>query len=82
MTKNILSINEIENIFLNYVAEAGVILTNRPLIAEGELHRGHVEGDKNGAYILHLNHPVSDYIQHYSSTVKCNWVLSSLCPPL
>ena len=50
------SITEIENAFINHCADAGVVFT-QPLIADGVLHRAHVQGDKpgtkNGAYILH-----------------------------
>jgi putative DNA primase/helicase len=50
------SLTDIENAFFNHAADAGVIFTVRPLIADGVLHRVHVDGDKrgtkNGAYIL------------------------------
>jgi putative DNA primase/helicase len=71
------SISEIENAFFNHAADAGVIFTKRPLIIDGELHRGHVEGDKkgtkNGAYIIHCDGSPAGWFHHYGSAITGKW---------
>jgi putative DNA primase/helicase len=47
------------------------------IIADGRLHRGHVEGDapgsKNLAYKLHLDGLPAGYFEHFKSGIKQNW---------
>ena len=72
--------SEIENTFFSYAADAGVIFTDRQLIADGKLHRAHVEGDKsgtkNGAYIIHTDGNPAGWFMHYPTGIKGNWTLS------
>lgn len=77
---------DIENVFFNYAADAGVIFTNRPLIADSLLHRVHVQGDKsgtkNGAYILHADGKPSGWFQHFCSGAYGKWTLSGKREPM
>lgn len=86
MPVNNFSISDIENAFFNHAADVGVIFSNRPLIADGQLHRAHVEGDKrgtkNGAYILHTDGNPSGWLQHFSSGVCSKWTLSGRREPM
>ena len=74
------SISEIEAAFFNHCADAGAIFTDKPLIADGVLHRVHVDGDKrgtkNGAYILHADGNPSGWFQHFNTGMSGNWTLS------
>ncbi|MFI3187770.1 MAG: hypothetical protein QX198_17480, partial [Methylococcaceae bacterium] len=85
MTDKNYSVNEVETSFFNYCAEAGVIFTNQP-IADGTLHRAHVEGDKpgtkNGAYILHADSKPSGWFQHFVSGACGTWTLSGKRKPM
>ncbi|MFI3157112.1 MAG: toprim domain-containing protein [Methylococcaceae bacterium] len=80
------SINEIEAVFFNHAADAGVIFTDRPLIADSVLHRVHVDGDKrgtkNGAYILHADGNPSGWFQHFKTGISGNWTLSGKREPM
>lgn len=80
------SLNDIENAFFNHAADAGVIFTVRPLIADGVLHRAHVDGDKrgtkNGAYILHADGKPSGWLQHFCSGIYSKWTLSGKREPM
>lgn len=80
------SLNEIENVFFNHCADAGVMFGGRPLIADGVLHRDHVEGDKfgtkNGAYILHADGKPSGWFYHFVSGTYGNWTLSGKREPM
>ncbi len=75
-----MSLSEIENAFFNHAADAGVIFTDRPLIADGVLHRVHIDGDKrgtkNGAYILHADGNPSGWFQHFNTGISGKWTLS------
>jgi len=86
MTEKHVSISEIENAFFNHAADAGVMFTQRPLIADKALHREHVNGDKrgtkNGAYILHADGNPSGWFMHYPSGIKGNWTLSGKREPM
>ncbi|MDP3389075.1 MAG: toprim domain-containing protein [Methylococcaceae bacterium] len=79
------SINEIETAFFNHAAENGVVFTD-PLIADGVLHRSHVQGDKaaskNGAYILHYDGNPSGWYQHFVTGVCGTWSLTGKRQPL
>jgi putative DNA primase/helicase len=80
------SVIEIEAAFYNHAADAGVIFSQRPLVADGVLHRAYVEGDKrgtkNGAYILHTNGNPFGWFQHFSSSTAGKWALSGRHKPL
>ncbi|PPK77296.1 putative DNA primase/helicase [Methylobacter tundripaludum] len=80
------SLIEIENAFFNHAADAGVIFTDRPLIADGVLHRVHVDGDKrgtkNGAYILHADGNSSGWLQHFNTGISGKWTLSGKREPM
>lgn len=80
------SLTDIENAFFNHAADAGVIFTDRPLIADGALHRAHVDGDKrgtkNGAYILHADGKPSGWLQHFCSGTYSKWTLSGKREPM
>ena len=86
MTITNFSISDIENAFFSHAADAGVIFSNRPLIADGQLHRVHVEGDKrgtrNGAYILHSDGNPSGWLQHFCSGAYSKWTLSGKREPM
>lgn len=79
------SLSEIESSFSSYCADAGAIFT-QPLIADGVLHRVHVEGDKpgtkNGAYILYTNGNPSGWFQHFVSGAYGTWTLSGKREPM
>jgi len=85
MTDKQFSISEIESAFFNHCADAGVIFT-QPLIADGVLHRIHVEGDKsgtkNGAYILHADGNPSGWFQHFVSGTYGTWTISGKREPM
>jgi putative DNA primase/helicase len=80
------SLSEIENAFFNHCADAGVIFTGRPLIADSVLHRVHVDGDKrgtkNGAYILHTDGTPSGWFKHFNTGLSGNWTLSGKREPM
>lgn len=80
------SLIEIENAFFNHAANAGVIFTNRPLVADGVLHRVHIDGDKrgtkNGAYILHADGNSSGWFQHFNTGISGKWTLSGKREPM
>ena len=86
MPVNNFSISDIENAFFSHAADLGVIFSNRPLIADGQLHRVHVEGDKrgtrNGAYILHSDGNPSGWLQHFCSGAYSKWTLSGKREPM
>ncbi|GAB4262882.1 MAG: hypothetical protein Kow0065_13600 [Methylomicrobium sp.] len=67
---------EIIDQFRAAMAEAGMT-TNESIIADGRLHRFHVEGDKrgskNGAYTLHLNGRPAGYFEHFRSGIRQTW---------
>ncbi|MGZ4954401.1 MAG: toprim domain-containing protein [Methylobacter sp.] len=80
------SLSEIENAFFNHSADAGVIFTDRPLLADSVLHRVHVDGDKrgtkNGAYILHADGNPSGWFQHFKTGISGRWTLSGKREPM
>lgn len=79
------SVSQIESAFSNHCAEAGVIFTNQP-IADGVLHRVHIEGDKpgtkNGAYILHTDGNPSGWFQYFVTGSYGTWSLSGKREPM
>jgi putative DNA primase/helicase len=81
-----LSASEIENTFFSHAADVGVVFSQRPLCADGVLHRAHVEGDKRGtknaAYVLHADGNPSGWFQHFSSGTAGKWTLSGKREPL
>jgi putative DNA primase/helicase len=85
MTDKQFSISEIESAFFNHCADAGVLLKEQP-IADGVLHRVHIEGDKagtkNGAYILHADGNPSGWFQHFVSGTYGTWTLSGKREPM
>ena len=85
MTCNKHASGEIEHAFKNHCAELGVIFTKH-LIADGKLHREHVEGDKTGtknaAYILHADDRPAGWLQHFNSGVTSRWTLSGQREPM
>ncbi len=68
--------NQIINEFKTAMIEAGIVTTDQ-IIADGVLHRFHVQGDKtgskNGAYVLHLNARPSGYFEHFRTGEKRRW---------
>jgi len=80
------SISEIEAAFFNHAADAGVTFSKRPLIADGTLHREHVDGDKrgtkNGAYILHADGNPAGWFQHFKNGISGKWTLSGRQEPM
>jgi putative DNA primase/helicase len=81
-----MTVHDIENAFFNHAVDAGVVFSNRPLIADSLLHRAHVQGDKsgtkNGAYILHANGNPSGWFQHFCSGAYGKWTLSGKHEPM
>lgn len=66
----------IENQFLDAALSAGIAL-NGDIIADGKLHRAHLEGHKpgtkNGAYIPHLNGIPAGWGMDYVSGNNFRW---------
>jgi putative DNA primase/helicase len=62
--------------FKNDMAANGVII-RESIIADGKLHRYHVEGDslgsKNAAIVLHLDGNPAGFYQHFKTGVVCTW---------
>lgn len=56
------------------------------IIADGNLHRAHVEGDKygtkNGAYILHIDGKPTGWYMHFRTGIVGRWTLSGRYEPL
>ncbi len=68
---------EITNAFKACMAENGII-TDDEIIADGQLHRfhinGHKSGSKNGAYTLHLDGYIpAGYFEDLKTGIKANW---------
>ncbi|WP_411726378.1 toprim domain-containing protein [Methyloglobulus sp.] len=55
------------------------IVTDDPIIADGKLHRCHINGHKsgtlNGAYVLHLDGTPAGYFEDFTTDIKTNWKL-------
>jgi putative DNA primase/helicase len=66
------------NQFKNDMAANGVII-RESIIADGQLHRYHVEGDslssKNAAVVLHLDGNPAGFYQHFKTGVVRRWRL-------
>lgn len=81
----LMNIREIETAFANAIADVGMVV-NDPIIADGKLHRVHVEGDnrgsKNGAYILHADHHPAGWYQHFRTSMTGRWTASGKCVPM
>lgn len=72
---NYTSVHEIAEQFKTFMLEHGITI-NDAIIADGLLHRFHIEGDKqgtkHGAYILHTDGKPSGYFTNWSG-VKSTW---------
>lgn len=77
-------VNAIE-LFKADMAVAGITVKD-PIIADGILHRCHVDGDKrgtkNGAYILHMDGKPSGWFQHFKTGATGKWTLSGKREPM
>jgi putative DNA primase/helicase len=66
----------IEAAFAHAMAQAGLI-TQDPVIADGSLHRIHIEGHrrgtKNGAYVLHADGKSAGWFQNFVTGVTGTW---------
>lgn len=71
--------------FTNAMLDAGIV-TNDPIIDDGQLHRFHVQGDKrgtkNGAYILYNDGKPSGWFQHFSAGITGKWTANGKSEPL
>lgn len=69
--------------FADALIAAGLILRNAPLM-DSALHRVPVQGDKpgakSGAYIGHLDHRPSGFIQNFKTGEKRNWSAAPATP--
>lgn len=74
---------EIIDAFKAAMAEHGII-TDAPIIADGKLHRFHINGHKtgslNGAYVLHLDGKPAGYFEDFTTGIKINWKLEGYEP--
>lgn len=72
------TVYEIIEGFKAAMAEHGLI-TDTPIIADGQLHRFHIQGHKsgslNGAYVLHLDGNPAGYFEDFTTGIKTNWKL-------
>lgn len=70
------TINEILDQFTGAMMEAGIV-TNETILADGQLHRIHVEGHrrgtKNAAYVLHGNGKAAGWFQNFVTGVTGTW---------
>lgn len=77
--------SEVIDKFSAAMADAGIV-TNEQIIADGSLHRIHVEGDKRGtkggSYTLHLDGKPSGYFEHFKTGIKSTWSLSGKREPM
>ncbi len=74
----------IEHAFRNAMAQAG-IMTDAPIIADGNLHRVHAEGDRRGTkniwYTLHADGRAAGAFGHWRTGVSQTWRGESSSPP-
>ena len=76
------TINEILDQFTGAMMEAGIV-TNETILADGQLHRIHVEGHrrgtKNAAYVLHGDGKAAGWFQNFvradSATTPPAWLI-------
>lgn len=65
-----------ESSFAAAMAEAGIV-TSEPILADGQLHRIHVEGHrrgtKNAAYVLHGDGRAAGWFQDFVTGTKATW---------
>nr|MBA4157650.1 hypothetical protein [Gemmatimonadota bacterium] len=65
-----------EPAFRNAMAAAGLV-TSAPIVADGALHRFHVEGDRRGSrnawYVLHADPPISGAFGSWKLAVSGTW---------
>jgi putative DNA primase/helicase len=70
------SLHEIINQFSGAMASAGIV-TNDCIIADGQLHRIHVEGQRhgtlNGAYVLHGDGKAAGWFQNFVDGTTGTW---------
>lgn len=74
------TVHNIESQFRQAMRNAGIDYFGE-IIADGQLHRFHIEGhkpgSKNGAYILHLDRFPAGYFQDFKSGTSQTWKSSS-----
>lgn len=74
---------EIIDAFKAAMAEHG-LMTDAPIIADGQLHRIHINGHKsgtlNGAYVLHLDGKPAGYFEDFTAGIKTKWKLEGSEP--
>lgn len=65
--------------FQSAMAEAGIV-TNEPILADGQIHRVHVEGHrrgtKNAAYALHTDGRAAGWFQDFVTGTRATWKAS------
>ena len=68
--------NDVIDAFTNAMAAAGIV-TGDPIIADGRLHRVHIEGHRygtrNGAYVLHSNGVPAGWFMDFVSGATGTW---------
>ncbi len=68
--------NDTITAFIDAMAAAGIV-TNDPILADGSLHRIHIEGhrhgSKNGAYILHADGIPAGWFMDFRSGIAGTW---------
>ncbi len=69
---------EIIETFKAAMAEQGIV-SDAPIIADGQIHRIHINGHKsgtlNGVYVLHLDGTPAGYFEDFTTGMKTNWKL-------
>ncbi|NOU22640.1 MAG: hypothetical protein HOO93_12820, partial [Methyloglobulus sp.] len=77
--------NDITKKFTDAMRDVGIIPT-APIIADGTLHRAHVENDRMGtlnlAYVLHLDGNPAGWWQHFRTGITGTWSASGKREPL
>jgi putative DNA primase/helicase len=71
--------------FADAMRHAGITSTN-PIIADGILHRAHVEGDRAGsrnlAYVLHIDGAPAGWFQNFKTGIVGTWSASGKREPM
>jgi putative DNA primase/helicase len=74
----------VEAAFADAMAQAGLI-TQDPVIADGSLHRIHIEGQrrgtKNAAYVLHSDGKAAGWFQDFVTGTRATWKAASSWKP-
>lgn len=75
---------QVEGAFAEAMAQAGLI-TQDPIIADGNLHRIHIEGQRrgsrNGAYVLHDDGKPAGWFQDFVTGTRETWKASGKWKP-